>query len=124
MLAFILLVISIALINNTIELSIYAKRFLINTMRLVGARNSFICKPFIRDNVFSGIVASIVAIMFILCVLYFASKRLDDIIDIINLQSVLLISIVVIVAGILITGISSFFSVTKYLRMKTDKLYE
>ncbi|MCD7971681.1 MAG: permease-like cell division protein FtsX [Candidatus Azobacteroides sp.] len=123
-LALILLIISIALINNTIELSIYSKRFLINTMRLVGATGSFIRKPFVRDNIFSGVVASFIAITLLMGLIYYVSKEIRDFIDIINLQAILLICLVILIAGILITGLSSYFSVNKYLRMKNDRLYE
>lgn len=123
-LAIILLVISIALINNTIELSIYSKRFLINTMRLVGATGSFIRKPFVRDNIFGGIVAAILAIALILGLIFYISKGIPDFITVINLNAVIVISLVVLVCGILITGVSSYFSVNKYLHMKNDRLYE
>ena len=122
--AIILLIISIALINNTIELSIYSKRFLINTMRLVGATGGFIRKPFIRDNIFSGIIAAIIAITLLLGLIYYISKEVHNFINVINLQSIMIISLAVLILGILITGISSFVSVNKYLRMKTDRLYD
>ena len=123
-LAIILLVISIALINNTIELSIYSKRFLIKTMRLVGATGNFIRKPFIKDNIFSGIVAAVIAIALQLGLIYYISKGIQDFITIINLNAIVIISLVVLVSGVLITGISSYFSVNKYLNMKNDRLYD
>ena len=123
-LAIVLLVISIALINNTIELSIYSKRFLINTMRLVGATGDFIRKPFVKDNVFSGIVAAVIAIALLLGLIYYISKGIRDFITIINLNAIIIISLVVLVSGVLITGISSYFSVNKYLNMKNDRLYD
>lgn len=122
-LAVLLLVISIALINNTIQLSIYSKRFLIRTMKLVGATGSFIRKPFVRDNIFSGIIAAIIAIVALSALIYYLSTNLQDFMGVINVQSILIISVVVLIAGVLITGISSYFAVNRYLRMDVDKLY-
>jgi len=122
-LAIILLVISVALINNTIQLSIYSKRFLIRTMKLVGATGSFIRKPFIRDNIFSGIIAAVLAIVALSALIYYLSSNLKDFMGVINVQSILLISVVVLVSGILITGISSYFAVNRFLNMDVDKLY-
>ncbi len=123
-LAFILLFISIALINNTIQLGVYSKRFLIRTMKLVGATGSFIRKPFIRDNIFSGIIAAIIAIGLLSGMIYYLSKELDDFVGVINVQSILIIAVVVLIGGILITGISSYFAVNRYLNMDIDKLYK
>ena len=122
-LAFVLLFISGALINNTIQLSVYSKRFLIRTMKLVGATGSFIRKPFVRDYIFSGVIASIIAIAGLSGLIYNLSVNLQDFMGVINVKSVLIISVVVLVAGILITGLSSYFAVNRYLRMDLDKLY-
>jgi cell division transport system permease protein len=122
-LAIILLVISVALINNTIQLSIYSKRFLIRTMKLVGATGSFIRKPFIRDNIFGGIIAAIIAIVALSALIYYLSTNLQDFMGVINVQSILIIAVVVLISGVLITGISSYFAVNRYLKMDVDKLY-
>ena len=122
-LAIILLVISFALINNTIQMSVYSKRFLIRTMKLVGATGGFIRMPFIRDHIFAGVIASIIAIIGLSALIYNLSISLNDFMGVINVQSVLIISILVLIFGISITGLSAYFAVNRYLHMDLDKLY-
>jgi len=122
-LAIILMAISFALINNTIQMSIYSKRFLIRTMKLVGATGSFIRMPFVRDHIFSGAIASIIAIAGLSALIYNLSLNISDFMGVINVQSVLIISIFVLISGISITGLSAYFAVNRYLHMDLDKLY-
>ncbi len=118
-----LLFISFALINNTIRLTVYSKRFLISTMKLVGANWSFIRRPFVVRNIINGIIASILAMILLTALLYYAQGEWRDIINIDNLHYLPIIYGVILVFGIIITSISAYFSVNHYLRLKSDDLY-
>ena len=122
-LAVILMIISFVLIGNTIKLLIYSKRFLIHTMKLVGATAGFIRKPFIIYNMISGIIAAILAILLLLGSLYYLQSEMKDFAMIIDTKTVLLVGGVVLVLGILISVVSTVFAVNKYLRMESGKLY-
>ncbi|MEE4196525.1 MAG: permease-like cell division protein FtsX [Bacteroidales bacterium] len=118
-----LFLIALALINNTIRLSVYSKRFIINTMQLVGATRGFIRRPFLYRSVWQGILSALLAIGLLIGVVYLAQKEFKEVI---NLQDIEIIGILffgVLVLGIVINWISTFFAVTKYLRMNVDKLY-
>lgn len=118
-----LLVVAIALINNTIRLSIYAKRFLIRTMYLVGATQGFIRKPFILKGIRQGIIAGLLAGFLLAGFLVLSTRYIPDLLQLQdpNLLAVLFGSIVAL--GILISGLSAALSVSRYLRLKTDDLY-
>lgn len=118
-----LLVVAIALINNTIRLSIYAKRFLIRTMYLVGATQGFIRLPFILKGVKQGVIAGIVAGFLLAGFLVLSTRYIPDLLQLQdpNLLAVLFIGIVLL--GVLISGLSAALSVRRYLRLKTDDLY-
>ncbi len=118
-----LLVVAIALINNTIRLSIYAKRFLIRTMYLVGATQGFIRMPFILKGVRQGVIAGLLAGFLLAGFLVLSTNYIPDLLQLQdpNLLAVLFGGIVVL--GILISGLSAALSVSRYLRLKTDDLY-
>jgi cell division transport system permease protein len=118
-----LLFIAIALINNTIRLSVYSRRFLINTMQLVGATQGFIRKPFLLKSVLHGLAGSTVAIVLLSIFIYGLSNEMDGVIGFSNIFLIALLFLIVIGIGIFITLISTFFAVNKYLRLKTDQLY-
>ena len=122
-LAIVLMVISFALIQNTIKLNIYSRRFLINTMRLVGATNGFIRKPFVKGMVVSGIIAAVLADLAILGLVYYFLQEYPNLLDIININSLYIVFGVVLILGILLTLVATIFAVNRYLRMKTDKYY-
>ncbi|MDH6359224.1 permease-like cell division protein FtsX [Parabacteroides sp. PF5-9] len=122
-LAAMLMIISFVLIGNTIRLLIYSKRFLIHTMRLVGATSAFIRVPFIRYNVVSGILAAILAILMLTGSLYYLQIELDGFIQLLDTTTLLLVFIMVLVVGILLSVIATTFAVNKYLRMGGDKMY-
>jgi cell division transport system permease protein len=118
-----LLIIAIALINNTIRLSVYSKRFLIKSMQLVGATQAFIRRPFILKGILHGILGAFIAILLLVGILYFSQQEIPELV---NLQDAdLFISIFgfVILLGIIISWISTFFAVKKYLNLKADSLY-
>lgn len=118
-----LMVIALALINNTIRLSIYSKRFLIKTMQLVGATQHFIRLPFILKGVRQGIYSSIVAIVLLVTILYFAQHQLPELVVVQDVQMLASLFGLVILLGILIGAISTALAVRKYLRLKADELY-
>ena len=118
-----LLVVAIALINNTIRLSIYAKRFLIRTMYLVGATQGFIRMPFILKGIRQGIIAGLVAGFLLAGFLVLSTRYIPDLLQLQdpNLLAALFGGIVAL--GVLISGLSAALSVSRYLRLKTDDLY-
>jgi cell division transport system permease protein len=118
-----LFIIAISLINNTIRLSIYAKRFIINTMQLVGATNSFIRKPFIYRSIFNGIIGAGIAISLLLVFLFWAEKQMQDIIVLTDFYSIFVLCIGLLFIGIVINTISTYFAVSKFIRLHTDDLY-
>lgn len=118
-----LLIIAIALINNTIRLSVYSKRFLIRTMQLIGATEGFIRKPFIAKGVIQGIMGSVVAIVLLVFTLYFAQKEVPELQDLQDAALFIKLFIFVTVLGIIISWISTYLAVRKYLKIKTDYLY-
>lgn len=122
-LAAMLMAISFVLISNTIRLLIYSKRFLIHTMKLVGATPGFIRKPFVQYNVVSGIFASILAILMLTGALYYVQNELKGFIQILDVQTLLFVYAAVLILGILLSIVATIFAVNKYLRMGIDKLY-
>ena len=118
-----LLIVAIALINNTIRLSIYAKRFLIRTMYLVGATQGFIRMPFILKGVRQGVIAGLLAGFLLAGFLVLSTNYIPDLLQLQdpNLLAVLFVGIVAL--GVLISGLSAALSVSRYLRLKTDDLY-
>ena len=130
--AILLLVIAVLLINNTIRLAIFSKRFLIKTMQLVGAKSSFIRRPFLRSAIAQGFISSIIAILLLLGAGYLLSEFNPDSIKSITKSSdkfkeeaILIGSIFggLVLAGIFISYLSTFFPLNKYLWIKSDKLY-
>jgi len=122
-LAAILMIISFVLIGNTIRLLIYSKRFLIHTMKLVGATSGFIRRPFVRYNVVSGIFAAILAILMLTGSLYYLQKELDGFIQILDINTLIIVCAAVLLLGILLSVIGTVLAVNKYLRMGGDKMY-
>lgn len=118
-----LLFIALVLINNTIRLTVYSRRFLINTMKLVGATWGFIRKPFLLKSILHGLYASLIAIIMLSGLILLIKKEFGDLIDIVDLQFIIIIFGVVIIIGVLINLISTYFAVNKFLRLKADDLY-
>ena len=118
-----LLLISIVLINNTIRLSVYSNRFIIRSMRLIGATQAFIRKPFIWRGVAQGIISALLSIGLLIAILYKFHEFYPDLINIRNIDLYLMLFGGVIATGIIISWWSSSLSVRRYLRMKIDNLY-
>jgi cell division transport system permease protein len=122
-LAAILILISFTLIRSIIQLNIYSKRFLINTMQLVGATNSFIRKPFIRRMVLNGITAAILANLSVTGVMYYATTIMPEAISIVKMHELVIVYGLVFISGVTITSVATAWAVNRYLRMTTNKLY-
>lgn len=122
-LAVILTFISFALINNTIRLTIYSKRFLIHTMKLVGASWSFIRRPFLRRNFWIGVLSAVIADAVLWGAAYWLVSYEPELIRVITPEVMLLVSVAVLVLGVLITWLCALLSINKYLRMKASTLY-
>ncbi|MNJ87639.1 Cell division protein FtsX [compost metagenome] len=121
--AAILLIISVALINNTIRLAIYSQRFLIKSMQLVGATRNFIRKPFILVAALHGLIAAFIAILILLGILFYAQKEIPEMIILRNYTEFGIVLASLIGVGVFITAISTSFAVSKYLNLKIYDLY-
>ncbi|HOC05481.1 MAG TPA: permease-like cell division protein FtsX, partial [Bacteroidales bacterium] len=121
--SFLLFLIALTIINNTIRLSIYSKRFLINTMQLIGANRSFIRKPFLLRSLFFGFLAALIAIGLLMGLMYLVEKEFFTLFTYENINLFLLLCLALVVAGVIINWISTFFAVNRYLGMHEDKLY-
>ncbi len=115
--------ISILLINSSLRLSIYAKRFIIKTMQMVGATKSFIRKPFIWTNIKLGITGALVAIVAIVSLATYINNQLPDIQLLAGYQSLAMVCGGVFLLGILIAYISTYFATQRFLNLKSDELY-
>ena len=122
-LASLLTLISFALINNTIRLAVYSKRFLIHTMKLVGASWGFIRRPFLLRNLWIGMLAAAIADAILLASAYTLVNYAPHLIDIITPSTLLTVMMTVFVFGVTITSMCAYFSINKYLRMKASTLY-
>ncbi|MDD2328144.1 MAG: permease-like cell division protein FtsX [bacterium] len=122
-LALVLLFISFTLIRNTIRLSVYSKRFIIHTMKLVGATGSFIRKPFVVSNIYTGIIAGILADGIILVLITYFSREYAAMQPIITTVDLAIIFTVVVLLGVLISTFATAFAVNRYVRMQSDQLY-
>ncbi len=115
--------IAISLINNNIRLSVYSKRFLINSMKLVGATQSFIRKPFVIEGVLRGLVGALIANGLLLGVIYLANNNIPELFGLEDLQIVFTLFGAVLLLGLVISFLSTTFAVRKYLRLSVDELY-
>jgi len=118
-----MLFIALVLINNTIRLSVYARRFAINTMRLVGATRWFIVRPFLLRSLLQGIFSGVIAIMLLTGVLYVVQNEFGEITGFIDDVQLLLLFLIIIVMGMFISFVSTFFAANKFVRVDADKLY-
>src|SRR5450759_289885 len=118
-----LFLIALTIINNTIRLSVYSKRFLIRTMQLVGATRSFIIRPFLIQSAIHGLLAALVALSLLMGMLYLIEKEFLLMFSFESTYLLLLLGASIIITGVLINIISTFFSVNRYLSISEDKLY-
>ena len=118
-----LLFIAIALIRNTIRLSIYSKRFLVRSMQLVGATESFIRRPFLKQGVSQGFFGGLLADLFLVGILYWVSQRVPDLTLIQDMTVIAAILVGVIVLGVILAWLSTRAALDKFLKADLDKLY-
>lgn len=119
-----LLLIAIVLITNTIRLQIYSKRFLINTMTLVGATPWAIKSPFVWRYILIGTVASFLAMGVVAGVVYYVNVHLGVLLFALTWQNIVFVAGVILFSGVLITLISSLIATGRYVRMSVDTMYE
>lgn len=115
--------IAISLINNNIRLSVYSKRFLINSMKLVGATQSFIRKPFVVEGVLRGLIGAMVANILLAGVIYLTNQNIPELFGLGDLKIVLTLFGAVLTLGLIISFLSTTFAVRKYLHLNADELY-
>ncbi len=118
-----LLFISFVLINNTVRLNVFARRFTIHTMKMVGATRSFIRSPFMVQAVFQGLFAAFLAILLLLLALFFVRRSFAQLFSIFQLRLLLLVIGIVIVSGVVICVVSTYFVVNKLVSLKRGELY-
>jgi cell division transport system permease protein len=122
-LSLLLFLIAISLINNTIRLSIYAHRFLIYTMQLVGASRNFIRIPYLTQAIVEGIISAVLANLMLLGLIVSLQKQFSGIIYLTDRLYLLILMSLILIVGIVITVISAYFATNKQLNSKLDKLY-
>jgi len=123
-LAVLLTFISFSLINNTVRLGIYARRFSIHTMKLVGASWGFIRRPFIKRALVIGFIAAFFANLILLGIVYFVYVSEPEILQVITYLDMIIVVLSVFLFGIVITSICSTISVNRFLKMKAGELYK
>jgi cell division transport system permease protein len=119
----IFVVVSVALINNTIRLAIYSQRFLIKSMQLVGATKGFIRKPFLLYGIWHGLLGALIAIIILMGTLYLSLQQVPDLVILQNYTEFGMVFLCVIGIGVFISGFSTFLAVNKFLRLKIYDLY-
>jgi cell division transport system permease protein len=118
-----LFLIAVTIINNTIRLAIYSKRFLIRTMQLVGATRTFIRKPFLIRSIYHGVLAALTAMLLLMGLLYLVEKEFLMLFSFESTKLLAVLGVLLIIAGILINLVSTYLSVNRYLGISEDKLY-
>lgn len=118
-----LLVIAFALINNTIRLTVYAKRFLIRSMQLVGATEGFIRKPFVFTGMVQGLIGAVLALLLLSLMLYISLQSLPELVQLQDYTMIGILFASLLILGMLLTGVSTYFALRKFLRATTDKLF-
>jgi cell division transport system permease protein len=119
----ILLLIAVVLINNTIRLSVYARRFIIRSMQLVGATESFIRRPFIFRSMLHGTYAGLLSIALLVGTLWLAQRWIPELVSLQDIQQLAVFYCIILITGVILSAVSTFFAVKRFLRMKSDSLY-
>jgi len=122
-LAFLFVIIAVSLINNTVRLHLYARRFLIKSMQLVGATRWFIIKPFVISAIFHGLWGAIISIGLVLTVVYALPHWIPEIVQLYDTDAFIFLFAFLLVLGILISLLSSWWSTSRYLKTKIEDLY-
>jgi cell division transport system permease protein len=122
-LAAVLMFISVALINNTIRLTVHSNRFLINTMKLVGATRWFIRRPYIGRSMLNGLIAALISILFLVGTVYYIQTEFGLQGMMIQPMTGVLVAIIVVSLGMILTAVSSYFAVGRFLKMSSNDMY-
>ena len=120
----VLLIMAVTLISHTVRLAVYAKRFVVRSMQLVGATEGFIIKPFMKSFVIQGFIGAVLSLILLSIFLYKVMNEVPELALLTNISNIALIYISVIALGVLLTTLSTFFAMRKYLRADIDDLYE
>ena len=118
-----LLFIFFSLINNTIRISIYSQRFIINTMLLVGATDRFIRAPFVKRSISYGIIGALAANVLLLILMFSYAQELKGIVDMDDFKIFGMVFVADLILGVLISWTSTYFAVNKFIRLKFDELF-
>lgn len=118
-----LLFIAVVLINNTIRLSLYSKRFLIKSMQLVGATKGFIRWPFLKKGIIQGLVAGVISMILLLGIIYLIQQKFPDFGQLSDLKIIGILFGSVIAFGFILSGLSTFMAVNRYLKFPVDQMY-
>lgn len=121
--AFLLIIVAFAMINNTIRLALYSKRFSIKTMQLVGATSRYIRKPFLWQSVGMGVVSGVFGMSLVLFLFYAINNLMDEVEISLDLTNFIFLLGSLIIVGVVISFFSTWLALNKYLRMKLDDLY-
>ena len=121
--ALLLIVVAVAMINNTIRLALYSKRFTIKTMQLVGATSTYIRRPFLRQSILQGIISSLIGLALLMTLFFALNNTLESLEISFTAEGLGILIGSVFVSGILLTLVSTWIALNKYLRMKLDDLY-
>lgn len=121
--ALVMLFISIVLINNTIRLSIYSKRFIINTMQLVGAKNSFIRRPFVRRSIVNSLIATILSLMMLGGSIYLVQIQIGAAVNLYHVEIIVPVVAIIFIISLIINYVATVAAVNRYLRMRREQLY-
>ena len=120
----VLLIMAVTLISHTVRLSVYSKRFVVRSMQLVGATEGFIIKPFMKYFVIQGVIGSVLALGLLSIFLYRIMRDVPELAGLTSFGSFTVIYISVLILGVLLTTLSTFYAMRKYLRADVDELYE
>ena len=123
LIALVMLFISIVLINNTIRLSIYSKRFIINTMQLVGAKNSFIRRPFLNRSLINSFIATLLSLLLLGGSIYLVQIQIGTAVNLYHAEIVVPVVVIIFFISIIINCVATVAAVNRYLRMRTEQLY-
>jgi len=119
----ILLFIAIVLINNTIRLAVYSRRFIIRSMQLVGATEGFIRRPLLIRSIFHGFISAFIALVLLMLLTYFAIQELPELLELQDPMMLIALIAFIFILGAMISWLATWLAVRKYLRIRTDLLY-
>ena len=121
--ALVMLFISIVLINNTIRLSIYSKRFIINTMQLVGAKNSFIRRPFVRRSIINSLISTLLSLLMLGGSVYLVQIQIGTAVNLYQSEIIVPVVVTIFIISLLINYVATIAAVNRYLRLRREQLY-